>query len=144
MSKGNEFSKSVDAKESLAATPLSADGGHSLKVPSCKGLVNAAKAKDFILPSFGLLVYVLNHHVQKAERDRSCDERDQGVLLELIVEDRGVALSFRSNRHPLFGVLHSNVEAGSGGSNLHGGDTESSREQSLRNKEEAAVDVLDV
>lgn len=60
-------SEFVNRKVSLATTPLSADGGHSLKVPSVQGLVDAAEAEHLILPALRVLINIFTHVMEKSE-----------------------------------------------------------------------------
>ena len=93
MGNGEIVSEFVDRKEALSSASLSADRCNSLKIPSVQGLVYAAETKELIFPALGVLVNIFAHHVKKSQRDGPRQKWDQSILLELICEDRGVALA---------------------------------------------------
>ena len=121
----------VVGEEALTSAPFTADGGHALEVPAGHGFVDAAEAEQIVLVSFGILVNVFTHDVHQTERHRAREQRDQGVLLQLVVEDRSVTLASRAYCKTLFGVVNCNVHAGSCGTDTHACNAYSSGQQLL-------------
>jgi len=61
----------IDSEVTLATAALSANRGHSLKVPAIHRLVDAAETEYFVLMALWVLEDVLAHHVEESEGHRS-------------------------------------------------------------------------
>lgn len=90
------------------------------------------------------MVNILNLDVKKPEGNRSGQERNKGVLLQLVVEDRGVRFSLGTHSKSLLGILNGNVKARPGGSNAHRSDTKTSRQQSFGDSEKSLLQFLNL
>ena len=83
-------SKLVVRQVPLAATSLTADRSNTLEVPTSHGLVDTAKHEHFVFVSFLVLIDIFAFDVEEGKRHGPCKKWNQCVLLELVLEDRGV------------------------------------------------------
>lgn len=125
MRDSQEVTELVYRKVALAAASLTADRGNSLEVPAVQSLIDTAKSQQGVLKSFRVLEDIFALHMQQTEADASSEQRHQGVLLQLVVEDRSIRLSSGTDSQTLLSVLDGDVEACAGATNSHGGNAKS-------------------
>lgn len=105
------ISKFVDREVPLTTASLPADGGDSLEVPAVHCFVDAAQTEKVMFVAFWVLEDVLAFYVEKSEGNGSGKKGDESILLELIREDRCVALAFWTDCQSFLGIGDSDVKA---------------------------------
>ncbi len=66
--------------------------------------------------------YFLGEVVKHVEAKHSRDDGDKGILLQLVLEDRGLGFAIRTDTQSLLGVLHGCVDHSLEGAHGHGCD----------------------
>jgi len=144
MGAGKVRSKLVNSQVAHSTTTLTADRHHSLAVPSHHSLDNAADTQKLVFISNGVFENVLRAVVHALESHGATQQRHEGVLLELVVEDRHCAVTFNANRPTLLCVLDRNVERSTGSSTGDSGNTQSTRKEAFGDLEETSLNAFDV
>eukprot|EP00350_Pseudokeronopsis_sp_OXSARD2_P001597 CAMPEP_0170540436 /NCGR_PEP_ID=MMETSP0211-20121228/435_1 /TAXON_ID=311385 /ORGANISM="Pseudokeronopsis sp., Strain OXSARD2" /LENGTH=175 /DNA_ID=CAMNT_0010842851 /DNA_START=802 /DNA_END=1329 /DNA_ORIENTATION=- len=87
---------------------------------------------------------ILDLIVREVEADSPGHQGHHRVLVQLVLKDRRIAEAGFAHTESLLGVLHGDVEAGPCRGDGEGGDTDPSREESLRHLEEPLIILFDV
>jgi hypothetical protein len=93
--------------------------------------------------ALGVLEDSLAEVMQHIQSQQSADQWDQRVLLELVLHDGGLRFTVLTDSQPLLCVFDGDVNLRFGGSEAHGGNTQPSTKQPLRNFEEPLLNSLD-
>ena len=122
MSQTDVVSELIDSQIALTSAPLSADGSHSLQIPSVHGFVNAAETQQVIFVALWILEYVFAVSVEQAQSYSAGQKRHQSILLELVVKNRSVTGAFWTQSKSFLCIRNPKVDASSSCSNTHGGN----------------------
>ena len=87
------LSEPVASQVALSSAPFPTHRRHSLQVPSYQTLRDTTHHQQVMGMGFGVGEDLFDLVVEKVESQRPGEQRDYGILLELIVEDRSIAFA---------------------------------------------------